>query len=160
MTKLKATIYKLTDPHAGVAFYVGKTQGTLANRLGGHLHERKDCRRTRRIQWMLSQGRTPVIEEIEVVPNKAALSREKHWIRQLKLDGLELVNGRNKHLEPACARLNYCSTGITTIQITTALKRRIKELARKRGMKTYALTERLVLLGIEADKTNGKPKTA
>ncbi len=120
-------IYKLLDPATNELRYVGQTKNPksrMQGHMSGHLgwvHELK------------SAGKAPVMEFIEWVSEDQADEREAFWIRQLKLDGVQLLN---KQLLP--------SVPTASLKISTDLHRRLKIHAVQNGFRLQDFIERVL----------------
>lgn len=90
------SIYMLLDPRApNVVRYVGKTECTLAARLRRHELEAALGLKSHRFHWvreLASDGVSPAIELLEIVPAEVWREREKHWISHFRLAGHPLTN--------------------------------------------------------------------
>lgn len=88
-------IYTLSCPDTGAIRYVGKSNDMQA-RLRDHLSS-AGRERTRRANWIRSlkkQGKTPVIESLDVVPESEWQMWEQYWIQVVGgCWGFDLTNG-------------------------------------------------------------------
>lgn len=90
-------IYCLKDPETNEIRYVGKTVGSLANRLRGHISvARTRAKRGHSVNWivhLLERGLHPIIELIEIVqPGNDWAERERYWIGYGRASGWRLTN--------------------------------------------------------------------
>jgi hypothetical protein len=94
---MKTKIYTLVDPITNQVRYVGITEGTLHNRLLGHLKEaraRKEFNPNRKHKWinsLLSTGIPPVILLIDEVDSDPEWW-EVWWMEYLTSLGVDLLN--------------------------------------------------------------------
>lgn len=91
-----ATIYLLSDPRTGEAFYVGRTIQPLRLRLAQHWEtsgrKLKGNANAERIREIRAAGIKPIIEAIEVVPFEEWQEAERFWIEYFRFFGLKLAN--------------------------------------------------------------------
>ena len=90
---MRTKIYTLSEP-SGIIRYVGKTSGTLNDRLYDHLYEAKrgiNSHKNKWIRMLLRQGLLPTIHQIDEVEGDGC-DREIGWISFYKIMGLDLVN--------------------------------------------------------------------
>lgn len=88
---MRATIYFLSGPNKSDIFYVGKTIGSLKQRLNAH----KKCKsNTGRVEKMIEYGDLVEIHKIEVVNGDTWLiaKREAKWIRKYISTGHQMTN--------------------------------------------------------------------
>lgn len=88
-------IYALSDPADGEIRYVGFTSKTVKRRLIEHISEAKEGKLSHRFNWIrsvLSAGRKPVVQILEIVDKDSWAEKERHWIRTLRGEGKKLVN--------------------------------------------------------------------
>lgn len=86
-------IYGLMDPRTNEIRYVGKTAGSLVNRLRGHIKDKGSNKH--KVNWIksvLSAGTTPEIFEIERVDKDNWQEAEIFWIAYFKELGAKLTN--------------------------------------------------------------------
>lgn len=88
-------IYALSDPADGEIRYVGFTSKTVKRRLMEHIAEAKEGKVTHQLNWIrsvLSEGRKPIAQVLEIVDEDSWADRERHWIKTLREQGKKLVN--------------------------------------------------------------------
>ena len=86
-------IYTLSHPITGEIRYIGKTNGTLTDRLAKHLVTKERNHRSSWIKNLLNQNLKPVIEVLEEVTHEEWAGAERFWIAQFKAWGYRLING-------------------------------------------------------------------
>jgi len=90
-------IYALFDPREPLAIrYVGKTQQSLAQRLGAHIREARTGAQSYRYKWIrfvLADGVRPEIRLLESVVAESWQERERDWIARLRAAKHPLTNG-------------------------------------------------------------------
>jgi group I intron endonuclease len=90
------TIYTLEDPTTGEIRYVGKTKLKLSKRLQGHLGLAKRQGKKHYVScWiknLLNAGVSPIIKELDIVPDSEWEFWEVYWISQFKTWAFNLVN--------------------------------------------------------------------
>lgn len=85
-------IYAMLDPRNGELFYIGKTTNTRF-RWEGHVRDRRNCERTRRIQQILGNGFSPMMVQLETIPaGDPWAHREKYWIAFAREQGWPICN--------------------------------------------------------------------
>lgn len=92
---LTIRIYILIDPRDMAVRYVGKTSGTLYNRLRQHINNPKNDYVATWIRSLIALGVKPIIEEIECIENSNDLDwqdRERFWIEEYRSRGCNLTN--------------------------------------------------------------------
>lgn len=121
------------NPLNGLVFYVGRTSTELKDRL--YAHVKKSTRAPSGLRAILSelqaQGVTPVIEEIESVP-QADRFVEEYWTQQFHSWGFPLVNTmyvKNK---------SFVGVRPSTIKLTDIEKRAFNILSRHGDMEQIA----------------------
>jgi len=106
-------IYSLRHPTSGRVHYIGKTDGTLRERLRRHIKDAgcKRAKHTKKSRWIakcLRQGRKPVISLIEVVP--AGESWEEYealWIRKFRtLNAERMLNATDGGQGPSGQKMS------------------------------------------------------
>lgn len=86
-------IYCLKNPLSNEIKYIGKSNDPT-RRLNQHIKEARN-NKTQKDKWinsLLSRGLSPVIEVIEEVPISKWESAERAWIKNLKKEGIQLLN--------------------------------------------------------------------
>ena len=80
----KVKIYVLKHPDTLEVRYVGKTVKRLCQRLGNHITNAKGNRHNKHLSnWilkLLSEGKRPIIEQIDECKQSVWQEREKYWI--------------------------------------------------------------------------------
>ena len=79
------SIYALVDPRTQEIKYIGQTRQTMA-RLHGHIHNPHG----KVIGWideLRTAGLSPRMDILEIVKEKLAHNRERHWIKKLLKSG-------------------------------------------------------------------------
>lgn len=97
MTKINnVIIYTLSDPDTLEIKYIGKTSKSIEKRLQGHIDDAKYRKKlNKRLSWvksLIKKGKTPIIEQLDIVNEKYANSAEIYWISQFKTWGFTLKN--------------------------------------------------------------------
>jgi hypothetical protein len=92
----RTTIYALVDPRCGSCRYVGKTKGTIENRLKGHFADaRRRCyEHVPRFRWinkLAKQGLAPSVIALEICAGNWR-EAEKRWIRYFRECGCSILN--------------------------------------------------------------------
>ncbi len=93
---MKHTIYTLSHPITNIVRYIGKTNGTLPDRLSKHIYISKKAnnKRCNWIQSLIKQGIKPKIEVLDTCTSTEESSKlEIYWISQFRSWGFDLVNG-------------------------------------------------------------------
>jgi len=92
-------IYVLKNPTTNEIFYVGQTMKELEERLKQHISETEvNKEKTDYIQNILSEGKRPLIESVEVIraicyiDRLSVNEREIYWIKYYKALGCNLLN--------------------------------------------------------------------
>lgn len=87
-------IYKLIDPRTNEIRYIGKTISLLQRRLRCHIHTAKNGNNHKDnwIKNILNDNLRPIIELVEMVPEKDWEEREKYWIAYYNSIGVNLTN--------------------------------------------------------------------
>lgn len=91
----KVAIYALLDPDSKKVRYVGKASNP-GKRLAEHLGPASLRGRTYRSRWIASlvmQGKRPVLQILEWVPESEWSQAEKRYVAEFKSLGANLVNG-------------------------------------------------------------------
>jgi group I intron endonuclease len=90
-------IYILIDPKTNLVRYVGQTTKKLENRLYSHISKAKNSpnKTTHKNTWiksLVNENLKPIIQLIDVVSEETWKEKEKHYIRQYKESGANLLN--------------------------------------------------------------------
>jgi hypothetical protein len=92
----KVKIYTLTDPRNNEIRYIGKTVGSLKNRLCGHISaaitNKEQNHRSNWIKQLIRIDLLPEIELVEEVEENFWKQTEQYWIAQFKAWNFSLVN--------------------------------------------------------------------
>lgn len=93
--KVRTSIYVLKNPDTDEVRYVGKTSKDLTRRLNQHIYDSESENRNKRKNWItkiLSQGKIPLIEEIDHCNWEDSQEKEIYWIKYYRDLGVNLVN--------------------------------------------------------------------
>jgi hypothetical protein len=85
-------IYGLCDPRDGTLRYVGKTTQSIADRVRGHLREKRACKRYGWLCKLSKLGMRPSAILLERVPTSDANAAESFWIAAFRATGAVLLN--------------------------------------------------------------------
>lgn len=97
--EITVNIYSLINPIDNSVFYIGKTVGSLEQRLSSHIQDKEGNKKKREIILsIIKEGLNPIISNIESHvcstddQEDAALAREAYWIRYYVDNGSKLCN--------------------------------------------------------------------
>lgn len=90
------TIYTLTDPITKQVRYIGKTKGTLVQRMYAHISNYKlKKEKSHKNSWIINlknKGYLPIIEELDLVEESEWVFWEQFYINLFKTWGFNLTN--------------------------------------------------------------------
>lgn len=103
------------------AGYVGATHESLRTRLGQHIKESVDGRKSKRCVWIRSLSQKPTIEALEWVLPELRDEREKYWIALFRDYGHVLYNSTDggmgllgyEHTKATREKIGKAHTGLT-----------------------------------------------
>lgn len=86
-------IYTLTDPNTNEVRYVGKSNNPTKRFYKHYKYCEHKTHKNNWINKLISEGKKPILEIIDVVPINEWVFWEMFWIEQMKVWGFNLVNG-------------------------------------------------------------------
>jgi group I intron endonuclease len=86
-------IYTLTDPNTNKIRYVGKSNNPTKRFYKHYKYCEHKTHKNNWINKLISEGKKPILEIIDIVPINEWVFWEMYWIEQMKVWGFDLVNG-------------------------------------------------------------------
>lgn len=150
---VEARIYALIDPETKLCRYIGKTKGSCAHRLKGHLNDAKRHPQIPRFKWINGlkvKGLVPEVMELEAVSD-GWQEAEQFWIAYMVAIGSPLLNRTAggdgihnfRHSEETKKRMSEAGYRVAADPVVAAKRRESLVRAYASEEARAALSERL-----------------